>query len=194
VSPLPRHLASVSPAPCFSFLVVRLLVFAPVRFVLAPPPPLLQLSPAMAPPPPIVVLEPLPWTRSTVTPFALNELVNGGQLAPNADGAPLVWIVPPATDRDPNLSYGYVISFIKLYERSFTTPASRFMRGLCYHYRVVLHNFAPNAISQAATFVGVCEGFLGIPVNWDLWVHLAWSCTLSPRARQGCVGRYVLTA
>jgi hypothetical protein len=22
------------------------------------------------------------------------------------------------------------------------------------------------------TFVGVCEGFLGIPVNWDLWVHL----------------------
>jgi hypothetical protein len=21
-------------------------------------------------------------------------------------------------------------------------------------------------------FVGVCEGFLGIPVNWDLWVHL----------------------
>jgi hypothetical protein len=27
-------------------------------------------------------------------------------------------------------------------------------------------------ISQAATFVGVCEGFLGIPVNWDLWIHL----------------------
>jgi hypothetical protein len=27
-------------------------------------------------------------------------------------------------------------------------------------------------ISQAATFIGVCEGFLGIPVNWDLWVHL----------------------
>jgi hypothetical protein len=37
---------------------------------------------------------------------------------------------------------------------------------------VELHNFSPNAISQAATFVGVYEGFLGIPVNWDLWVHL----------------------
>jgi hypothetical protein len=35
-----------------------------------------------------------------------------------------------------------------------------------------LHNFAPNAISQAATFVGVCEGYLGIPVNWDLWIQL----------------------
>jgi hypothetical protein len=37
---------------------------------------------------------------------------------------------------------------------------------------VELHNFSPNAISQAATFVGICEGFLGIPVNWDLWIHL----------------------
>jgi hypothetical protein len=37
---------------------------------------------------------------------------------------------------------------------------------------VELHNFSPNAISQAATFVGVCEGFLGILVNWDIWVHL----------------------
>jgi hypothetical protein len=46
------------------------------------------------------------------------------------------------------------------------------MRALCFHYGVELHNFAPNAISQAATFVGVCEGFLGIPVNWDLWIHL----------------------
>jgi hypothetical protein len=43
---------------------------------------------------------------------------------------------------------------------------------LCFHYDVELHNFTPNAISQPATFVGVCEGFLGIPVNWDLWVHL----------------------
>jgi hypothetical protein len=46
------------------------------------------------------------------------------------------------------------------------------LRGLCFHYGVELHNFAPNAISQTGTFVGVCEGFLGIPVNWDLRVHL----------------------
>jgi hypothetical protein len=37
---------------------------------------------------------------------------------------------------------------------------------------VELHNFAPNAVSQAATFVSICEGLLGIPVNWDLWIHL----------------------
>jgi hypothetical protein len=43
---------------------------------------------------------------------------------------------------------------------------------LCHHYRVELHNFAPNTISQADSFVAVCEGFLGILVTWDLWVHL----------------------
>jgi hypothetical protein len=80
--------------------------------------------------------------------------------------------VPPASDSEPNPPYGYVISFIRLHERGFTAPASRFVRGLCYHYGLELHNFAPNAISLAATFVGVCEGFLGIPVNWELWVHL----------------------
>jgi hypothetical protein len=46
------------------------------------------------------------------------------------------------------------------------------MRGLCYHYGVELHNFAPNVISQVATFITICEGFLGIPVNWDLWIHM----------------------
>jgi hypothetical protein len=126
----------------------------------------------MAPPQPIVVLDPLPWSCSSVTEFALRELVNGGLLAPNVEGAPPAWIALSATDREPNPPFGYVVSFVRHHEHGFTAPVSRFMRGLCYHYGVELHNFAPNAISQAATFVGICKGFLGIPVNWDLWVHL----------------------
>jgi hypothetical protein len=65
-----------------------------------------------------------------------------------------------------------VVSFVRFHEHGFMAQASRFMRALCHHYSVELHNFTPNAISQATMFVGVCEGFLGIPVNWDLWVHL----------------------
>jgi hypothetical protein len=80
--------------------------------------------------------------------------------------------VPPAGDRAPNPPEGYVVSFVRFHERGFAAPASRFMRALCYYYGVELHNFTPNAISQAATFVGVCEGYLGIPVNWELWIHL----------------------
>jgi hypothetical protein len=80
--------------------------------------------------------------------------------------------VPPAGDHTPNPPSGYVVSFTRFHERGFAAPASRFMRALCHHYGVELHNFAPNAILQAATFVGVCEGYLGIPVNWDIWIHL----------------------
>jgi hypothetical protein len=101
----------------------------------------------MAPTQSIQVLDPLPWNHSTVTQFALNELLNSGQLASNVEGQPLAWIVLPATDREPNPPYGYIVSFIRHHERGFTTPASCFMRGLCHHYGVELHNFAPNAIS-----------------------------------------------
>jgi hypothetical protein len=39
-------------------------------------------------------------------------------------------MVPPASDREPNPPYGYVISFIRLHKRGFTVPASCFMRVL----------------------------------------------------------------
>jgi hypothetical protein len=126
----------------------------------------------MAPPQSITIIDLLSWPRSTATRLALSELVTAGQLAANEDGCPAAWIDPPATDREPNPPHGYVVSFIRFHERGFAALASRFLRGLCFHYGVELHNFTPNAITQAATFVGVCEGFLGIPVNWDLWVHL----------------------
>ena len=46
------------------------------------------------------------------------------------------------------------------------------MRVLCNYYGVELHNFGPNSISQAAVFVAVYEGYLGIEAHWDLWIHL----------------------
>jgi hypothetical protein len=119
----------------------------------------------MAPRQPITIIDLLPWSRSTATRLSLSELVTAGQLAANEYGRPAAWIMPQASDREPNLPYGYVVSFIRFHERGFAAPASRFMLTLCYHYGVELHNFTSNAISQAATFVGVCEGFLGIPVN-----------------------------
>jgi hypothetical protein len=67
---------------------------------------------------------------------------------------------------------GYVVSFIPFHERGFGVPASRFMRALLHYYGVELHNFNPNSIAQAAIFVVVCEGFLGIDPHWDLWTHL----------------------
>jgi hypothetical protein len=80
----------------------------------------------MAPTQPIQVLDPLPWHRSKVTEFAMNELVNGGQLALNVEGQLPAWIVLPVADREPNPLFGYVVSFIQHHERGFTAPASCF--------------------------------------------------------------------
>jgi hypothetical protein len=126
----------------------------------------------MAPQQPLTIIDPPSWERSTATTLALSQLATGGQLAANVDGQPPELIVSSEKTRVPNPPYVYIVSFTRFHERGFTAPASHFLRGLCYHYGVELQNFAPNAISQAATFVGVCEGFLGILVNWDLWVHL----------------------
>jgi hypothetical protein len=94
----------------------------------------------MAPQQPLTIVDPLAWERSTVTRLALNQLVTGGQLAANEDGRPAEWIVPSGRERAPNPPSGYVVSFIRFHERGFMAPASRFMRALCHHYGVELHN------------------------------------------------------
>jgi hypothetical protein len=90
----------------------------------------------MAPQQPITVIDPPAWERSTVMTLSLNLLVAGGQLAANVEGQPAEWIVPSERDRVPNPPFGYVVSFVRFHERGFAAPASRFMRGLCYHYGV----------------------------------------------------------
>ena len=92
-------------------------------------------------------------------------------LVPNTNPVRPMWIAPKS-ETTPNPPSGYVVSLARLHERGFGVPAGRFIRALCHHYGVDLHNLAPNAISQAAVFVAVCEGYLGIPVHWDLWRHL----------------------
>jgi hypothetical protein len=78
----------------------------------------------------------------------------------------------PGSEADPTPPPGYVVSFTPFHERGFGMPVSRFMRALPHYYWVELHNFNPNSIVQAAIFVAVCKGFLGIDPHWDLWTHL----------------------
>src|SRR6185436_17390392 len=74
------------------------------------------------------------------------------------------WIAPRPEETEPNPPEGYVVSLVRLHERGFGVPVSRFMRAMCEHYGAELHNFGPNSISQAAV--------LGIEALWDLWIHL----------------------
>jgi hypothetical protein len=70
--------------------------------------------------------------------------------------------VPPADHREPVPPEGYVVSFVAFHERGLGVPPSRFMWVIPHYYGVELHHLTPNSISQAAIFVAICEGYLGI--------------------------------
>jgi hypothetical protein len=112
-----------------------------------------------------------PWPFSTVTADDLEALVAKGLLRPLSGDSQPEWMAPSsgaALSPPP----GYVVSFVSFHERGFRVPASRFMHAILHVYGVELHNLSPNSISQAAIFVAVCEGYLGIDPHWDLWIHL----------------------
>jgi hypothetical protein len=113
----------------------------------------------------------------------LEELVRDGLLRPKTSRSQPEWIAPPSDHREPAPPEGYVVSFICFHERGFGVPASPFMRALLHYYKVELHHLAPNAVAQAAIFMAVCEGYLGMDPQWNLWLHL-FRRSSSPRRRR----------
>jgi hypothetical protein len=131
VNPLPHHLASAAPASRFFFLAARFLVSPP--FVLF----LRHRFPCL----PALACNGSASVNRSVRPLALasfnsdaicSERVSQWRAASTerGRGAP-TWIVPPASDREPNPPYRYIVSFVRLHERGFNVPASHFVRGLC---------------------------------------------------------------
>ena len=74
------------------------------------------------------IQEPLPWGKSSATVAVLEQLVADRQLPRISDmGAP-AWIAPRLEETEPKPPQGYVVSFVRLHERGFSIPVSRFMR------------------------------------------------------------------
>ena len=113
----------------------------------------------------VQLIDPAPWGKSIADKVFLESLVAAGVLPSNTDSACQEWIALGSTETEPKPPNGYVVSLARLHERGFGVPADRFLRALCRHYEVELHNFAPNDVSQAAVFVAVCEGYLGMQVH-----------------------------
>jgi len=112
------------------------------------------------------------WRPSSMTEHRLLELEKEGLLRPRTSSSRPDWIAPAADHREPRPPKGYVVSLAKFHRHGLGSPPSRFMRALCHHYGVELQHFSPNAITAAAFFAAVCEGYLGMMPHWDLWLHL----------------------
>jgi len=112
------------------------------------------------------------WRPSSMTQCRLLELEREGLLRHRTSLSSPESIAPAADHREPRPPKGYVVSFAKFHRHSLGAPPSRYMRALCHHYGVELQHFSPNAITVAAVFAAVCEGYLGMMPHCELWLHL----------------------
>jgi hypothetical protein len=66
---------------------------------------------------------------------------------------------------------GKTVVFLVHIERGFGILAGDFLRGLLHFYRIELVHLAPNSITIIATFIHLCEAYLGIAPHFHLWRH-----------------------
>ena len=87
----------------------------------------------------VKMVAPVPWGKSIADKAFLDAMVTAGILPPNTDPARPVWIAP-GSETEPKPPSSYVVSLARLHKRGFGIPAGRFLRALCRHYEVELHN------------------------------------------------------
>jgi hypothetical protein len=68
----------------------------------------------------------------------------------------------------PTEGTGKTVVFITHIERGFGVPAGDFLRRLLQFYQIELVHLAPNSITTIATFIHLCEAFLGITPHFHL--------------------------
>jgi hypothetical protein len=64
---------------------------------------------------------------------------------------------------------GYMVSFVAFYEWGFGTPSHRFLRLLLQYYNLELHNLTPSGVLHIAAFMTLCEAYLRIDPEFNLW-------------------------
>jgi hypothetical protein len=107
------------------------------------------------------------WETSTVTEEQIQSLVDRGLLRPKSQ----VGWRPAAGEAFPTEATGETVVFIAHIERGFSVHTGDFLRGLLQFYRIELVHLKPNSITIIATFIHLCEAFLGITPHFHLWRH-----------------------
>jgi hypothetical protein len=107
------------------------------------------------------------WILSTVMPGHMQKLVKHGFMAVTELKACRV-LKDPAF---PTPAEGYVDSFVEFYERGFGMPPHQFLHSLLRYYDLELHHLIPLGVVHIAAFITLCEAYLGINPELDLWKY-----------------------
>jgi hypothetical protein len=107
------------------------------------------------------------WTKSRSPESSIHKLANDGVL-PNA--AIEGWR-PSISESFPDPRPGELVVFEDFYWRRFGTPCHPFLHKLLNYYKVSLCNLHPNSILFISIFINLCEAYLGIHPQFNLWRH-----------------------
>ena len=108
------------------------------------------------------------WKKSKSTTQSINEFVEMGHLHNQVlDG----WRAPSGESfPDPRASE--IVVFEDFFKRGFRVPVHPFLQGLLLYYDIGICNLHPNSIILVATFIHLCEAFVGIEPHFDLFCYL----------------------
>ena len=106
------------------------------------------------------------WAGSTVTAEQLKGHRLAGLLPSSVQaGAPGDEMIPsPAKDE--------FVVFTEHLFRGFTPPGNLFFCQLLNLYKLRIHDLAPNSVLTLSNFVTLCEDYLQIEPDLDLWLEL----------------------
>ena len=80
------------------------------------------------------------------------------------------------------------VVFRSFYEKDFTLPTGAFFCGLLFFYGLEVTHLKPNSIAQIAIFIHLCEAYLGIAPDFNLWRALYHLKGYPSNARCNVVG------
>jgi hypothetical protein len=100
-----------------------------------------------------------------------------------------VWWLPDVHD-SPAPPAGYVVSFTVFHKWGFASPPHQFLCGLLDYYKIELHHLNQNGIQHQASFVVLCEGYLGISPHFDLCRHFFAINLLKVKWKDGELDRF----
>jgi hypothetical protein len=95
------------------------------------------------------------------------ELLRQGRVLPSAD---LVGCYPADSKQVPDPQPRETVVFYNHFPKGFTLPASNFLRQFMDHFHLQPHHIGANVMMTLAAFVALCEAYLGIWPNIDLFM------------------------
>jgi hypothetical protein len=75
------------------------------------------------------------------------------------------------------------------YEQGFNVPSHRYLHSLLQFYSLALHHMSPLWILHMASFVTLCEAYMGIEPHFNLWNYFRAQLQLASDVETVALGK-----